>query len=289
MHLRALRYLVAVAEDGHFGRAAARMHVSQPSVSQAVARLERQFGAQLLDRSGGRVVPTETGERVLAEVRAFLRHIDEAARIATTPDTGTRLRIACTPFFSMWVTVQLLTPYREAHPTAEVSVAELDVSAQARAPVAGQIDVAAGEPLMADPRLRETTMREDPCAIRMSIHHPLAQFDEIALSRLAGVPIADGDPQLHPVYHSWIRETLRSAGVTPTFAPPTRDSPSAISRIIDGTMVSIAADILPEGAIPGLAVRRVGDPVRWRWATTMLREAPKPSSVAFTNWARLRG
>ena len=54
-------------------------------------------------------------------------------------------------------------------------------------------------------------------------------------------------------------------------------------------MVSIAADILPEGAIPGLAVRRVGDPVRWRWATTMLREAPKPSSVAFTNWARLRG
>jgi len=111
MHLPALRYLVAVADEGNFGRAALRMHVSQPSVSQAIARLERQFGARLLDRSGAHVVPTEAGERVLAEVRLALRHLDGALAIAASVPRPC-LRIAFTPFASMWLTAQLLAPFR---------------------------------------------------------------------------------------------------------------------------------------------------------------------------------
>lgn len=286
MHAQALRYLVAVADEGHFGRAAARVHVSQPSVSQAVSRLERQFGAQLLDRSGPRVVPTAAGERVLDEVRAALLHLDRALQAAAAGARTSRLRIACTGFAAMWLTTQILTPYREAHAEVGLTVAELDVPAQARALIAGEIDLAVGEPLAPHPQLLETTIREDLCAIWMSEDHELAALDEVPLSRLAGIPLADGEPDIYPVYGHWVRRTLEGAGVTPTFAPPTSDTPSAISRIIDGSMVSLSCDMLAEGAIPGLAIRPVREPVRWRWVTTRLLDGGGEAGRAFTVWAR---
>jgi len=289
MHTRALRYLVAVAEEGHFGRAAARMHVSQPSVSQAVARLERQFGVTLLHRAAGRVVPTAAGERVIEEVRASLLHLDRAVRAAAAGAQSGRLRIACTGFASMWLTTQLLTPYRDAHPEVGLTVAELDVPAQLRALLAGDIDLAVGEPLAPHPRLAETTIREDPCAIWMSEDHELAALDEIPLARLAGIPLADGDPGVYPVYGNWVRRVFEAAGVTPTFAPPTHDTPSAISRIIDGSMVSLSCDMLAEGAIPGLAIRPVREPIRWRWVTTALVDGGSALGAVFTAWSRRAG
>lgn len=282
MHLQALRYLVAVAEEGHFGRAAARMHVSQPSVSQAVARLEEQFGVTLLVRSDGRVVPTEAGERVLEEVRVSLRHLDQAHAAARPIQ---RLRVGCTAFASMWMTAHLLTPFREAHPGTELSVSDLDVPTQASALLAGEIDVALGEPLAPDPRLRQTTVRNDPCAVWMSADHDLTQFDAVPLSALAGIPIADGESDIYPVYGLWVRAVLRAAGVAPTFAPPVHDTPGAISRIIDGSMVSLSCDMLPEGAIPGMAVRPVSDAVRWTWVVTMLAHSTTEASLDFTAWA----
>ncbi len=86
----------------------------------------------------------------------------------------------------------------------------------------------------------------------------------VPLSSLAGVVIADADPEAHPVYGDWLRASLRAAGVEPTFAAPSPDTPTGLSRIIDGTTVSLAGNILADGAIPGLAVRPVSDPIRWR-------------------------
>ncbi len=284
MHLQALRYLLAVAEEGHFGRAAARMHISQPSVSQAVARLEEQFGARLLDRSGARVVPTEAGERVLVEVRSVLSHLDRAIGAATSAAAGP-LRIACTPFFAMWVAAELLAPFRAAHPDVHVSVAELYVPAQVRALVAGEVDVVVGEPLTADPRFHPTVIREDPCCIWMSTDYVLTELDEIPLSRLTGVALVDADPELHPGYRAWLHAALEAEGVAATLAEPSRDSPTTISRMIAGTVVSLAADIMPEGTIPGMAVRPVSDPVRWPWTATTLRAAPPKVALSFIAWA----
>ncbi len=262
------------------------MHISQPSVSQAVARLENQFGTRLLDRSGGRVVPTEAGERVLVEVRSVLSHLDRAIGAATTSTAAGQLRIACTPFFAMWVAAELLAPFRAAHPDIQISVAELYVPAQMRALEAGEIDVVVGEPLLADPRFHPTVIRQDPCCIWMSTDHDLTAWDEIPLSRLGDAALVDADPELHPGYHAWLRTAFQRAGATPTFAPSSRDSPTTVSRIIAGTVVSLAADIMPEGTIPGIAVRPVSDPVLWPWTATTLRDdAPPKVAISFVAWA----
>lgn len=147
MHVAALRYLVAVVDEGSFGKAARRLHVSQPSVSQAILRLEEQFGLGLLDRSGARVVATDEGARVIEDVRAALGHLDRALERAGGNTSVASLRIGCTSLAALWLVPELLAGFGAARPDVEVAVVELDVPAQAEALLAGRIDMTIGEVL----------------------------------------------------------------------------------------------------------------------------------------------
>ena len=80
MLLRHVRYLKAVADHGSFTRAAEALHVSQPALSQQIKELEERLGAQLLDRSGRKVRPTDRGAAYLAHVRRALGALEEGAR-----------------------------------------------------------------------------------------------------------------------------------------------------------------------------------------------------------------
>ncbi|NBH04488.1 LysR family transcriptional regulator, partial [Amycolatopsis sp. SID8362] len=87
MELRALRYFVTVADELHFGRAADRLHIAQPAVSRQIARLERELGVRLFDRSPRRVRLTVEGLRVLDAAREALAAADRV-RVAATPRAG---------------------------------------------------------------------------------------------------------------------------------------------------------------------------------------------------------
>ncbi|SER18563.1 LysR substrate binding domain-containing protein [Lentzea xinjiangensis] len=155
MELRTLRYFVAVAEELHFGRAAQRLHMSQPPLSRAIKHLENDLGAALLQRSSAGVRLTEAGETLLVEARALLEQADRIrGKLRRTTLTvgmlgdngGARLAAA----------------FRRRHPDVEVRVRETDLTDPTCGLRTGQVDVALTRGPFDKTGLRTRVLRRDP-------------------------------------------------------------------------------------------------------------------------------
>src|SRR5215471_12751707 len=143
MELHQLSYLIAVADEGSFTRAAEKLLVSQPGVSAQVRRLERELGEELLDRSDRIVRPTSVGAAVLPYARAALAAAD-GARIAVSELTGLlRGRAAIGTVTSPGVDLAaLLAAFHNQHPMVEIALSSRDTDQLAAELLTGQLDVA---------------------------------------------------------------------------------------------------------------------------------------------------
>ena len=131
MELHQLRYFVAVAQAGNFSRAAERCHVSQPSLSQQILKLERQLGQPLFSRLGRRAVLTDAGRLLLDRAMTILANVDDAERRLRTSDPlhGGRLAIGAIPTIAPFVLPPTLQAFIKRCPEVELIVRE-DVTSQ---------------------------------------------------------------------------------------------------------------------------------------------------------------
>src|SRR4051812_28546252 len=128
MDLRGLRYFVAVADEQHIGRAAARLHMTQPPLSRAMRQLETDLGTQLLERTASGVVLTAAGQTLRAEARALLDRAELlTARVRVTAGPA-RIIIGSLADTADLVGTRLVTPFRRAHPHVSVGVQEFDLT-----------------------------------------------------------------------------------------------------------------------------------------------------------------
>src|SRR5690242_9989903 len=143
MELRQLRYFVAVAEELHFRRAAARLHVSQPPLSQQIARLEEELGVQLLTRTRRRVELTPAGEAFLRDARVMLGELDVAVATARRIDTGQAgvLRVNFVGSALLSIVPGIVQRFRRGRPEVELELRERSTVDQLRAVGAGVVDV----------------------------------------------------------------------------------------------------------------------------------------------------
>ncbi|MGB3698652.1 MAG: LysR substrate-binding domain-containing protein [Gordonia sp. (in: high G+C Gram-positive bacteria)] len=192
MELHQLRYLVAVADRGSFTAAAAELNVSQSGVSAQIAKLERELGHRLFDRSGRTVTPTAAGAAVLRHARAVQGSVQA---IATTADELSGLVrghvrlgtvIGCTiPGY-----LRGFADFRLAHPEVSVAVTEANSDEMIADLARGRLDVAIvahADPL--PPTITHTTLIREPLAAVVPTDHPWAGRDRIALARLAEVTV----------------------------------------------------------------------------------------------------
>jgi DNA-binding transcriptional LysR family regulator len=186
MELRTLRYFVAVAEELHFGRAAARLHMSQPPLSRAIRQLETDVGATLLHRSAAGVALTPAGAALLDEARTLL---DQADRV--------RVRVAAAAGAAI-ITVGILgdstdpgatrlaAAYRQRRPGVEIRIRETDLADPTCGLRAGLVDVALTRGPFDETGLRVHELRADPVGAVLRADDPLAGRDRLKLADLAG-------------------------------------------------------------------------------------------------------
>ncbi|CAM5471614.1 HTH-type transcriptional regulator HdfR [Streptomyces tendae] len=174
MELRTLRYFVAVAEELHFGRAAVRLHMSQPPLSRAIRALETELRATLFHRTSGGVTLTGAGAVLLDEARALLDRADRVrARVATAAGAAT-LTVGILGDSADPDVVRLADAHRERHPNVEVTVRETDLTDPTCGLHAGLVDVALTRGPFDPTGLTTHTLRADPVGALLRADDPLA-------------------------------------------------------------------------------------------------------------------
>ncbi|MFI6499487.1 LysR family transcriptional regulator [Nonomuraea typhae] len=183
MELRLLAYFVAVAEERHFGRAAVRLHMTQPPLSRAIRRLETDLGATLLHRSPAGVTLTAAGQALLEEARTLL---EQAARARARVTAAATLTIGTLAGNAEQARIRLADGFRARHPDVTVRIREADLGDPAAGLRTGLADVALTRLPFDRSGLRVHVLREDPVGAVLRADDPLARRDVLHLRDLAG-------------------------------------------------------------------------------------------------------
>jgi DNA-binding transcriptional LysR family regulator len=186
MELRTLRYFVAVAEELHFGRAAARLHMSQPPLSRAIKQLETDVRAVLLHRSAAGVTLTPAGAALLDEARTLLDQADQArVRVAAAAGAAT-ITVGILGDSTDRGATRLAAAYRRRHPGVEVRIRDTDLTDPTCGLRAGLVDVALTRGPFDETGLTVHELRADPVGAVLRADDPLARNDFLKLADLAG-------------------------------------------------------------------------------------------------------
>ncbi|MGW6913890.1 LysR substrate-binding domain-containing protein [Kitasatospora sp. NPDC054939] len=186
MELRTLRYFVAVAEELHFGRAAARLHMSQPPLSRAIKQLESGLDATLLHRSATGVTLTPAGALLLDEARGLLDRADQLrARVAAQAGPAT-LTVGLLGDGTDLGAVRLANAYRERHPGIEVRIRDTDLTDPTCGLRAGLVDIALTRAPFDETGLTVHGLRADPVGAVLRADDPLARRAQLEPADLAG-------------------------------------------------------------------------------------------------------
>ncbi len=235
MEVRQLEAFVAVAEEGAFTRAADRLNVVQPAVSQAVRRLEEEFGFALFERTSRRVTLTGAGEAFLPHARAVLTRLERARRAAIELSVGRTGLVRLASTGGAWdVAQKLLAEHHAAHPDVDVELGPSGRAPKLQAILDGQLDAALVHSAPPTPGLSFTETSTERWHVVASARHRLADTRQIALRALDRDPLllVSGEPGGARRLREQLVALCRRAGFEPTLG--------ATLATLDDALIEIA-------------------------------------------------
>lgn len=233
LDLRLVRYFTAVAEHGHFGRAAAALHLAQPSLSRQIQRLEAEVGVRLLDRTPQGAHPTAAGEVFLAQGRALLRAAERAAASARSAARPGRITVG-------WTGDLIVTPavreVRHRHPDAEVASLHLGWDDERPALLDHRVDAVVSRAPFPTDGLDVTVLHEEPRVLVVPLSHRLAGKESVTLDDIADEPLVRFPD---PDFNAFWRIDPRPDGRPAPDGPVVAALEDKFELIADGQAVSI--------------------------------------------------
>ena len=296
LNLERLRVLQAVATHGSVTAAAAELHVTTSAVSQQLARLERESGTTLVERSGRGIRLTETAHLLAGHATAILSMAEQAQAdvSARAGAVAGRLVLASLPTATRGLAAPALRQLADAHPELRVELREADPSDSIPALVRGVVDLIiahdwSNAPLAAPDGLVKALLVEDLADIAVPATHPLAGPDAhtrgsgtVQLTQLGSGPWICGAPGTS--CRDWLTFTLRSAGVEPQFAHTANEYATQLSLVAAGLGVAVMPR-LGRGQVPaGVRMIPVQPALRRNiyaiWRTTASRRPAISATVS---------
>jgi DNA-binding transcriptional LysR family regulator len=242
LELQHLHAFVVLAEELHFGRAARRLRIAQPALSQRIQRLERTLTVRLFERTSRSVTLSDAGVALLASARALLADAERAiatTRRAALGEVGV-LRIGFAASGAFGLLPRVLRAFRKAFPDVVIEFHDGALAIPVERLENGSLDVAIVRGPVDDPRLRaELLYRERICAV-LPDTHPLAKRRRISLASLAADDFVMFPRERAPVFHDSLAELCRRAGFLPRVRQEAADWQVLASLVAAGLGVTLA-------------------------------------------------
>jgi DNA-binding transcriptional LysR family regulator len=286
MELRQLRYFLAVARELHFGRAAERLGMAQPPLSQQIRKLERTLGVSLFWRSKRHVELSEAGRVLQAEAERLLMQAERAALATQRAGRGEagNLRIGYTSTCAFTpIVLDVLRRYQAAHAGVVLGLAEMHTTEQLRAVLDGRIDAAFIRSPLSDPERRYVvlTLLQEPLVVALPASHPRAAAAAIALPFVL-FPRASGTGLFNDILAA-----CRAAGFDPNIVQEAPQFTSIIGLVSAGLGVSLVPQGLQQLRLDAVVYRPlVGTPVVAPITLVVRRHTPSPAVTALLRTAR---
>ncbi|MEC5217915.1 DNA-binding transcriptional LysR family regulator [Actimicrobium sp. GrIS 1.19] len=293
IELRPLRYFVAVAEELHFGRAAVRLHMTQPPLSQTIQALESTLGHALFVRSNRSVALTPAGTALLTEARRLLAQahaLPELVRQAASGASG-RLALAFVSTADYSVLPAFLREFREHYPQVQIELREATTDVQLDDLAQGRIDVGLLIPPLPEksrteiawlPVLSESLILAAPKGLPA-----LAGKGAVALKAVADLPLIIFPRRIAPAFHDAILATFHEAGLTPRIGQEAIQMQTIVGLVSAGMGIALVPQSVSNLKRPGVEYKTlrgktplVETGLAWR------RDNPSPVLHAFIELLR---
>lgn len=287
MELRQLRYFVILAEELHFGRAAAREHIVQSALSQQLQRLERELGVLLIERTTHHVQLSPAGAAFLIEARQILAHVDRAAVAAQRAARSTpslRVGIVDASYDSMPL---ILHAIQQRFPDLEIHQVEAGVPEQFQRLMDGRLDVGLGRASLAPPTVASELFRLDPLGVLVAEEHRFAALSAVPVASLAAEPLLLAEEERAPEFNQFVIELCRSVGFAPTPYRGTVESIRASLDLVVGQQCVLCAPSSCVSPPTGIVWKPlVAPPSRYPWSVLWRVGDSSPHVRALVRCAR---
>lgn len=284
MELRHLRYFVAVAEEMHFGRAAERLFIAQPPLSQQIQQLERELGVPLFERTSRRVRLTPAGAVFLEDARSILARVQSSVqdvRRAAKGELGS-LSVGFAASATYEFLPRVLRRFRERFPDIELLLYELNAAEQAGALRDKTINVGFARPSIEAPEWNVTPVTHEPFLAALPEHHALASEAAVALAALAEEPFIGFPPDPKPSYADLVKTLCAEAGFVPHVAQEVREMQTALSLVAAGMGVCLVPGSVQNMQRRGVVYCPLTDPAAMTDLTVVSRrDDPSPVLALF--------
>ncbi|ADV65802.1 LysR substrate-binding domain-containing protein [Deinococcus maricopensis] len=287
MEFRHLRVFLAVADELHFGRAAARLGMAQQHVGRAVRQLEAHIGTPLFERTSRRVALTPAGHALRTDAARLLADADRAVDTARRTAAGEAgdLRVAYVGAAQTRLMPALTRAFRAAHPRVHLHLREMCTADQARALADGTLDVGLAVLPVTHAALRVRALHQEPLVAALPEDHALAQAPQVSVAALARETLITCTPHGTTFLSEQVAHLCRTHGVTPRLVQAAGSDQALIGLVAAGMGVALVTRAQANAAQVGVRFVPFEQDVHLPLGALMRAHGAAPTAQAF--WALL--